>query len=75
MLIERAKEARLGIHVHPHMFRHTFAHLWKAGEGKDDDLIEIAAWSGPKQLARYGRIRRAERAEAAHRRLSPGDQL
>lgn len=55
LLIEHAKAAQLGIHVHPHMFRHTFAHLWKAGEGKDDDLIEIAGWSGPKQLARYGR--------------------
>lgn len=32
MLGRRAKEAGIG-HIHPHQFRHTFAHHWKAAGG------------------------------------------
>jgi len=62
-------------HVHPHMFRHSFVHNWKQSEGRDDDLIELAGWTSGKQLERYGRRRRQERAVQAHRRLSPGDRV
>ena len=53
----------------------TWVHSWHEAGGQDDDLIELTGWTSGKQLARYGRIRREERAQAAHRRLSPRDRV
>src|SRR3954452_2723461 len=30
--------------VHPHRFRHTFAHRWLAGGGRERDLMMLAGW-------------------------------
>jgi site-specific recombinase XerD len=58
--------------LHPHQFRHTFAHRWLAAGG---DLQRIAGWADRQMLARYGSSAAAERARDAHRRLALGDQL
>lgn len=70
----RGREA--GVTVHPHLFRHTFAHLWLDGGGNPNDLLNLAGWSGPAMLTRYGASAagaRARRAYLAGR--SPIDRL
>ncbi|GGV80365.1 tyrosine-type recombinase/integrase [Streptomyces thermoviolaceus] len=68
--------AQAGIEpLHPHQFRHTFAHLWKVGGGNEDDLMRITGWKSRQMLSRYAASAGVERARSAHRALSPADRL
>lgn len=62
-------------HVHPHAFRHTFAHRWLAAEGQERDLMRLAGWRSEAMLAVYARSTADVRAHDAHRRMRLGDTV
>ena len=66
--IER-RAARLGMKIHPHIFRHTFAHNWLDSGGAEGDLLELAGWDSPQMLRVYGRSARSARARRAYDRI------
>lgn len=61
--------------MHPHLFRHFFAHNYLANDGREGDLMRLAGWKSRQMLERYGASAASSRAKAAHRKMSLGDQL
>lgn len=41
--MRRSELTGLG-HIHPHQFRHTFAHEWLSDDGHEGDLMRLAGW-------------------------------
>jgi integrase/recombinase XerC len=73
-MLER-RGAAIGVHVHPHMFRHGFADAWLSSGGTEADLKRLAGWKSRQMIDRYGSSVADARARDAHRRLAPGDRL
>lgn len=74
MLERRATQAGVG-HVHPHLFRHTQAHVYLANGGQEGDLMQLMGWSSQEMTRRYGASAAAERAREAHRRMGLGNRV
>lgn len=67
---------RAGIpNLHPHRFRHTWAHDHLLNETSTVDLKRLAGWSSDTMLSRYGASGADTRAGAAARRASRGDRV
>ncbi len=72
----RRRGEQVGIDgLHPHRFRHTFAHSWLANGGQEQDLMRLGGWRSRVVMGRYGASAADERARDAHKRLSPGDRF
>lgn len=69
LLERRCDEAGIA-HIHPHQFRHTFAHNWQVAGGNETDLMNAAGWRSRDMLARYGRSAAEGRAQDAQRAFS-----
>jgi len=74
MVRRRQEEAGIA-RIHPHMFRHTFAHEYLRSGGAEGDLVRITGWKDRQMLDRYGASVAAERARDAHDRHSPRKRL
>lgn len=68
-LIFRRRGSQAGVHVHPHQFRHTFAHRWLANHGQEHDLMQQAGWTSPQMISRYGASAASERARLHYDRV------
>jgi site-specific recombinase XerD len=61
--------------LHPHRFRHTFAHDYLLAGGEGTDLKRLAGWSSDVMLERYGASGADVRAREAAKRLRRGDRV
>lgn len=61
--------------LHPHLFRHTYAHEALAGGMQEGEVMALAGWRSRDMLSRYAKSAERDRALAAADRYNVGDRL
>lgn len=61
--------------LHPHRFRHTWAHDFLMNGGQERDLKRLAGWTSDVMLERYGASAADARAKQAAQRMKRGDRV
>ncbi len=61
--------------LHPHRFRHTWAHDFLMSGGQERDLKRLAGWSSDVMLERYGASAADARAKSAAQKMKRGDRV
>ncbi|MFC6885327.1 MULTISPECIES: tyrosine-type recombinase/integrase [Actinomadura] len=74
-MLQRRAEAAGIKHVHPHMFRHTWAAAQKRSGLDRGAMKNQGGWRSDKMPDRYGAIVETDRSLEAHRRTSFGDEI
>ena len=74
MVRRRGREAGRG-NLHPHQFRHSFAHNWFAEGGNKSDLMQLAGWRSRSMIDRYARSGAQDRATAASKKFGLGNRI
>ncbi|MEX0625574.1 MAG: tyrosine-type recombinase/integrase [Chloroflexota bacterium] len=69
----RRRAAQVGLVVHPHQLRHTWADAMLKSGHNEGDVMQLGGWASRQMLDRYGASVAAERARDAYR--SPVDRL
>lgn len=73
-LVVRGEAAGIS-ELHPHRFRHTWAHDYLMSGGQERDLKRLAGWTSDVMLERYGASAADARAKAAAQRMRRGDRV
>lgn len=73
-ILERRAHA-VGLTVHPHQLRHTWADAFRSAGGSEGDLMVLGGWRSRAMLDRYGKAGAERRARESYTRLSLGDRL
>lgn len=71
----RGEAAGIRERLHPHRFRHTWAHDFMVNGGQERDLKRLAGWTSDVMLERYGSSAADMRARQATQRLRRGDRV
>jgi site-specific recombinase XerD len=72
----RRRGAAAGVpRLHPHLFRHTYAHEALSSGMQEGEVMALAGWRSRDMLSRYAKSAERDRAIAAARRLGIGDRL
>ncbi len=74
MVARRARTAGVP-HIHPHQYRHTWAHQYRKSGGDRGDLKRLGGWKSDQMVDRYGASAADERAQQDYRKRSFGDQI